>query len=190
MSDAVYSGIVSDLKPVIQEFPANSNTFMILEKLPTCWIEFDRHQPDSGLKFARLNINEDFGLWGRGRIFNHQAELRWEQTTAGFQVVYIGSSNKFTGLGVDSALSMAETDQKEVAYYLWGQQMSKEQLEDIHWDTAAADIFVELQTPCLLRYPVEAGAGVGSRLKLQVVEYYNQPTGQLVIYRMKGVEAA
>lgn len=188
MSEAVYSGTVSDLKPVIQVFPIDGDTLMILEELPDHWIEVEYHQPDSGLKFARFDAQEDFETWGRGRIFNPTAELRWEKTEAGFQVVYIGPPGELPGLTADDTLKLGETDQAEAGYYLWGQRMSEGQLKDIGWDPTATNIFVELQTPRLLRYPVQVQAG--SRLRLQVVEYYNRQTNQVVFYRMKGVEAA
>jgi len=189
MSEAVYSGTISFIKPLIQTFPVTSDTLMILEKLPAGWIEFERHQPDSGLKFTRFNEDEDFSVWGRGRIFNQTAELRWEQTGSGFQVVYIGPPIALSELTADATFNLADVDKRETCYYLWGQRMSKDQLKDINWpDQAATDIFVELQTPRVLRYPVETG--VVGRLKLQVMEYYTQQTGHLLMYRFKGVEAA
>ena len=189
MSEVVYSGTVSTLLPLIQSFPVDDNTLMILEEVPNHWIEVNPHQPDSGLKFVRFDEQENFETWGRGRIFNQTAELRWEKNKSDFQVVYIGLPVALPNLTDDDTLNLVEMEQKETGYYLWGQRMSEKQLQDIGWEnTAAANIFVELQTPRILHYPVQVQPG--SRLKLKVVEYYSTQTGQLVLYRMKGVSAA
>ena len=83
MSEVVYSGTVSILLPLIQSFPVDDNTFMILEEVPDHWIEVNPYQPDSGLKFVRFDEQESFETWGRGRIFNQAAELRWEKNKSG-----------------------------------------------------------------------------------------------------------
>ncbi|RMG96648.1 MAG: hypothetical protein D6706_09910 [Chloroflexi bacterium] len=189
MSEVVYSGTVSALLPLIQTFPADGDTLMILEEVPDHWIEVAPHQPDSGLKFVRFDDRENFEGWGRGRIFNQTAELRWEKNEAGFQVVYIGPPVTLPGLTSDDTLNLAQMEQKETGYYLWGQRMSQKQLQDIGWENPAdTDIFIELQTPRVLRYPVQDQPG--NRLKLNVIEYYSPQTGQLALYRMKGVETA
>ncbi len=190
MSEVVYVGTVSNVTPVAHAFPVNDNTFMILEKLPTEWInDADRNSPDKGLIFAGFDSSKQFDDWGRGRIFNQTAELRWEQTTSDFQAVYIGPPVELPGLIADDTLNLAEAKQRESGYYLWGQRMSTNQLEDMNWvDTTATDIYVELKTPRVLRYPVQAE--VSSRLKLQMVEYYDEQTDRLLMYRLKGVETA
>jgi len=188
MSEIVYYGTVSDIEPIIQTFPADVKTFMILERIPTGWIDFNYYDPHSGLKFTQFNDDENFNEWGRGRIFNQRAELRWEQTKAGFQMVYVGASVEMPDLIADDTINLTNTEKKEGdSYYLWGQRMSKEQLEDMRWDPTATNVFVELQTPRVLRYPVQAK--VRGRLKLQVVEYFEPNTGQLLAYRFQGVEA-
>lgn len=189
MNEVIYLGTVSTVSPVVQAFPVDDDTLMILEKLPVNWIdEKDRTPPDSGLVFKTFDVQEDFETWGQGRIFNPTAELRWEKNGVGFHVVYIGPPGALPGLTVDDTIKPEETDRIEAGYYLWGQRMSKGQLEDIGWDPTATDIFVELKTPRLLHYPAQVRAG--SRLKLQVTEYYDRQTGQLMLYRLKGVEAA
>ena len=73
-----------------------------------------------------------------------------------------------------------------MGYYLWGERMTAGTLKLID-QPDAENLFLELQIPRLLSYPV-SNQHDKSRVKLSARHYLNSETGTLEFYRFRHLE--
>jgi hypothetical protein len=182
MEEAVQTARLDSLQPVIAHLPVTETTRMLLEQVPTTWLDAEERR--QGIRLERFDPATDFDAWTRGRIFDAGFELRWERSDGAFQAVYCGLPEMtlpdFQAVDLGAGVQPSEADP---GYYLWGRKVQE---EDLHQIGAAAGslVFVELQVPRLLHYPV---APTAQRVQLRVQEY-RDPSGALVYYRWRGLE--
>ena len=127
--------------------------------------------------------SKNIETWERGRIFHKKFELRWEKQDNVFVIVYIGEP---TALPMLHTKSLSEYNIQDEAYYLWGKRMSADDLESMK-QPKTIKVFLELQIPRLLSYPVSNQDGK-DRVKISARHYLNSETGDLEFYRFRHLE--
>lgn len=183
MTEQIYWGTTGKLHQIIQALECSDESLMLLERVPCFFLSDDERQ--DGICLRKYNARENFEAWERGRIFNDDFELRWEKQDQVFVVVYIGKPKDLPMLGTDTkSLSGFKTYNDD--YYLWGEKLSEDRLKLIEQPTAIS-LFLELQVPRLLHYPV-SNQNEKSRVKLSARHYLNSETGALEFYRFRHLE--
>ena len=182
MSEVIYYGVETDLNALISRVDWSADTLMILEKVPAEWL--DEEKRADGIRFKPFNAGERFTEWQVGWVFNARGELRWRAMENGrFQVVYIGTDIGLSGL---KSMEVNWESSEPVAYFLWGEKVTSDTLSLL--EQKATNLFLELQVPRLLRYPISSNRDKRFRLKLNVVEYRDKNTKQIRLYRFHSVE--
>lgn len=183
MAESIYWARSEKVADAIVTLPVTDTTVMLLEELPTTWLS--EEERENGLRLEYFDPSIDFNIWGCGRIFDDTFEMRWERMDGAFQIVYCGPEITLPGFErvseVDLSVCIAETRR----YFLWGKKVREQDLEIIG-RPSDEQLFIELQIPRLLHYPVAVSA---QRVRLQVCEYWDS-AGTLVYYRFQGLEAS
>ncbi len=184
MSESIYWAKLTDLQATIQVLPNREDSLMILERLPLTWL--DKRTCQYGVRFEKFQPNESFNQWERGRIFNTEAEFRWEKVANIFQTVYVGAETTMLPAEFrrEESLDLSNAICKTQSYFLWGERLTPEKLEIIK-QPKHEQLYLELQIGRLLRYPV---AKQGQRVQLHVMEYFEPQTQQRLYYRFQGVK--
>ena len=131
-----------------------------------------------------MRLSEKFNAWEQGRIFHNNFELRWERNRGDiFSFIYIGESKVFPMV---ETKSLSDFEVQDESYYLWGEKMTSVTLKQLN-QPKATNLFLELQIPRLLRYPVSNRSGK-FRVKLSVRHYLHRETGMLEFYRFCRLE--
>lgn len=175
------SGVVKDIFMLIEEINWSLNKcYMILERVPKSWLDKDQE----GIFFQKFNYNSPFSTFEKGRIFDCDRELRWEITESGkFWVVYAGKDI------ILSELNPIPTEYLETStstYLLWGKKVTSEILKQLGRNEK--NLFIEIQIPRILQYPVESEANKKTRVELKALEYIDKKTGRVVFSRFYGLE--
>lgn len=181
MTEVIYWARLERLTEAVTALPITDETLMLLERVPVTWLEDEERI--NGLRLEPFDPTTDFNLWERGRIFNPTFELRWEQVDGSFQAIYCGQEVNLPGFQPAEEVDLSVLSSKIRSYFLWGTRVKEDDLELIGLPTST-QVFVELQVPRLLRYPVSPQA---KRIKLQVCEY-RDTTGVLVYHRFQKLE--
>ena len=171
-----------NLLPILEKLDSPAEALMMLERVPNTFLPDSERE--SGICLRKYNASENFDDWERGRIFHKNFELRWEKQEEGFVVVYIGEPKALPLMTNPKLLSDFEV--QDESYYLWGERVSADDLKTIN-QPETANVFLELQIPRLLHYPVSNRNGK-SRVKLSARHYLNLKTGTLEFYRFLGLE--
>lgn len=180
MEEALLWAQPKDLRTVIGRLPMTETTLMLLERMPTTWLDEDERR--SGLRLEPVDPALDFNQWERGRIFDDTFELRWERSDGAFQTVYCGRGDVELSEFEPAAGELGGSRAEDHCYFLWGTRVQEQDLALIG-EPPGSTVFVELQVPRLLHYPVDATA---QRAMLCVREY-RDPSGALIYYRWRGL---
>ncbi len=181
MTDQICWGTAENLLPIVQALDCPPELLMILERVPNVFLSDDEKK--IGICLQKYDASENLEAWERGRIFHRNFELRWEKQGSVFVIGYIGEP---TELPMPHIKSLSEFDIQDETYYLWGERMSADNLKAID-QPEATNLFLELQIPRLLFYPV-SNQGGKSRVKISVRHYLNSETGALEFYRFRHLE--
>ena len=181
MTEHICWGTAANLLPIVQALDCPSESLMILERMPCAFLSDDERE--KGICLRKYDASENFEDWEHGRIFHNDFELRWEKQGEAFVVVYIGEP-KVLPMSDTKLLSDFETQDDD--YYLWGQKMTADDLKRIE-QPETANLFLELQIPRLLRYPV-SNRNEKFRVKLSARHYLNPETRALEFYRFRHLE--
>ena len=181
MTEQLCWGTTRDLIKIVSELTYPPETLMILERVPTSFLS-DAERKNS-ICLRKYNPDENFETWERGRIFHNDFELRWEKHNADFVIVYIGESKTLT---LPHIKLLSGVESHDVSYYLWGERMTADTLKSID-QPDAENLFLELQIPRLLSYPV-SNQQDKLRVKLSARHYLNSETGTLEFYRFRYLE--
>jgi hypothetical protein len=197
MTEICYAGQIdlARIKQLIVDCHFAQNALLLAEQIPSRVIRNAKERHDL-LRFTSFNkdrLDEEtpaLSDYTSGRIFQEDAELRWERQGNKMHVVYIGPQERSSVLE-DYDLQEMQNLQKlkkslEPTYcYLFGEKLRPSDLEKIGPGAQAGD-FAELRIPRLLRYPVPQD---GKRyVRLAVCEYINEETGQVELFRFQGLE--
>ena len=181
MTEHIYWHRAETLNSIVQSLNCPAESLMMLERLPTTFL--DDADRENGICLRKFDTDENFDAWERGRIFHEDFELHWEKESGEFTVVYIG---KQIDLPTFTEEVREEMESQVVDYYLWGEKVMKDQLRLIG-QPETENLFLELQIPRLLRYPVP-NQDKKTRIKLSVRHYLNAETGTLEFYRFLDLE--
>ncbi len=184
MSDIIQWARLDDPSPAVAALDWPDASYMYLERVPATWlVEAERQD---GLRLEKLAA-APFQEWERGRVFCQAFELRWEKLDGAFQIVYVGPDTALPGF-TPAALDLSHAKLEPHAYFMWGSRVPVDRLDEVGAQAQPGlELFIEFQTPRLLRYPVPSQAG---RVKLQVVEYHDPASGCRLYYRFCGLEEA
>ena len=181
MTEQFCWGRTGNLLPIVQALDCPPESLVMLERVP---INFLSHgERENGVCLREYDANENFEIWERGRIFYNDFELRWEKQDGDFDIVYIGQPKKLLMLDTKP---LSELETQDNSYYLWGEKITGDTLKKIG-QPKAANLFLELQIPRLLSYPV-SNRNEKFRVKLITRHYLNSKTGALEFYRFRHLE--
>ena len=168
---------LTSIAEVVRTLAWSEETHMYLERVPHAWV--DDQEREQGIRLEHYDNATVFDSWQRGRIFNADQEIKWEQTGEQFHGVYCGDTppKGFT------PIPLGADHQRVQAYYLWGQRVKDSDYEKLGISTEIS-AYVELQIPRILRYPV---ATQPERVKVAICEFY-APDGQLCYARWCGLQ--
>ena len=181
MTEQICWGTTEKLLPIVQALECPSESLMMLERVPSTFLSDDERK--KGICLRKYDASENFEAWEHGRIFHNDFELRWEKQGGAFVVVYIGEPKALPMLDTRPLLDFETQDD---SYYLWGEKMTADILEIID-QQETTNLFLELQIPRLLHYPV-SNRNERSRVKLSARHYLNSETGALEFYRFRHLE--
>ncbi len=181
MKEQISWGMTDNLLPIMKKLDCPPESLAMLERVPKTFFSDD--ECAQGICVRTYDAHEDFETWEHGRIFHKNFELQWEKQDAVFSVVYIG---KEKALPIHHTASLSDFEIRDESYYLWGEKMAADTLEKIG-QPKATSLFLELQIPRLLHYPVSNQDGK-LRVKLSARHYLNAKTGVLEFYRFRFLE--
>jgi hypothetical protein len=196
MTEKLYTGkIAIDVFPtLIANCHFSADARVLAEQLPGYVIDpiserrdllrFIRFEPDKPEQISSL------ASYTSGRIFQKDAELRWEKQGAMMRIVYLGAEEYISmphayGLQENQELSKLTPQKESKYYYLFGERLKKGDVSKMG-KTASQEDFAQVRIPRLLRYPVGQG---GRYVRLGVCEYIDTTTGRTVLFRFQSLEA-
>ena len=172
MHDVILQGTIDDLRRLLSELDVSTRAWMLLERRDD-WFQKEGQEK---IIFATFSREVEAEKWDQGCIFDYDSQLRWQRTNGEYRVTFSGTKPLISVLQA-ADLSLADCEAKEVRYLLWGKKLDNPEEYGIRSDSP---VFLELQIPRLLTYPVSAKA---NRVWLCVREYYSRQTGLLVHFR-------
>lgn len=184
MTEQICWGSSEKLLPILHALDCPSESLMMLERLPNAFLSDD--QQKNGICLQNYDASENIETYERGRIFHNKFELRWEKQVGVFVIVYIGETIE---LPIPHNIkSLSDFVIQNEKYYLWGEKMPAAALKLMN-QPEAINVFLEIQIPRLLHYPVLNQTGK-KRVKISVRHYLNPETGDLEFYRFRHLEVA
>lgn len=190
MEDTLYSSdSVENITTLIAECKFPQDAYVLVEMLPQHII--DKQDRQSLLCFARLSDGVDLARYTSGRVFDKDAELRWEKIDESkYHVDYLGRKREIQGLQKNE-MDQQELDNLERAketnnYYLFGELLNAEKLANMGIQPEEG-YYAEVRIPRLLHYPAPAGA---RRVQLKVLEYLDRDTYEVKLFRFLDLKAA
>lgn len=176
MNDVILHGFVDDIEQLLHEFSFPNESWMLLER------EDDWYQKEGQEKivFDSFLLQPDIGDWAKGRVFCRNGEVRWYQSNKGYQVVFTGEKGNSSLVPAD--IKLTDCKIQETKYLLWGEKLDNPTEYGIEADRS---IFMEMQIPRLLSYPVSDDA---DRVWLCAREFISKKTGLLVHSRWSDVK--
>jgi hypothetical protein len=182
-TELLYSGMVDDIKTLIDECHIPDGTFFLGEQLPLHFV-VTPEQRQNLLLFVPYTTNLPVARYMSGRVFHHDFELRWEKEDDKLRVVYLGIAEHCPqSLTLVQNISM----QPSKYYYLFGERIRPEDLQKIGKPVREGD-FAEVRIPRLLRYPPVASNA--RRVQIIVCESIDEQTGQVEQYRFQGIKGS
>ena len=181
MTEQICWGTAENVRPIVNTLDCPSESLMMLERIPNAFLSDDEQK--NGICLQVYNVSENLEAWERGRIFHNNFELRWEKQDCVFVIVYIGEPTELPMLHTES---LSEFEPQDETYYLWGERMSADTFKAID-QPEATNLFLELQIPRLLLYPVKSRGGK-LRVKISARHYLNSETSHLEFCRFLHLE--
>ncbi len=194
----------ADLANLIATCEFGPKALFLVERLPAHVVR-PQERLDL-LRFAPFDPDDDsirFAEYTSGRIFQPDAELRWERDGQQLHVVYMGPERSLPGLQNVAWLAQEQRQasiwrlnkedktqkllkKRDSHYYLFGERLSLQELERIGRPAQPGD-FAELRIPRLLRYPKQEHEK--RRVRLVVAEFVDDQTGIVELFRFQQLEA-
>jgi len=203
------SGSVDDIDSLITAYQFPPSALFLGETQPQHVISNDGRQ--NLLRFVHFGTHIDFASYTTGRIFHPDFELRWEQSGVKretYQVVYLGAERSTPNLQFDRYLleckEHAENEHKKVDdkkeedkyecfrlnrsnYYLFGTRLDGAVARKAD-ERDRVVVFAEARIPRPLYYPDLPSPA--ERVQLEVREYCDRESGQVMWFRFAGLKAA
>lgn len=189
MEEMLYAGemTVRDFHGLVADCGFPSTAFVLIERLPKQVITSAKKRHNL-LRFTHFDLSIPFTDYTSGRIFDEQAELRWERQGSSMQVVYLGSKWREQVLLNYSLQESHELDRLRPPYekmiFLFGERIAIEDLEKMG-GTARPGDFADVRIPRLLHYPVPQDEQRYVRL---VVREYCDEQNRVVLFRFQDLK--
>ena len=184
MAESIVTLSHSNVSDIVAQIGFSGSAFLILETLEKADV-----RPVLGMStyviVDTLKSGWNLNNYPAGRVFHRRGELKWQREGSRFHLVYIGLQPP-QKLSLDALKPLPAYRDKYV--YLWGKKVEKQQLRNEMGFNQNVEIFVELQIPQYLKYPVIPQKKEG-RVQIQIREFYNK-TGQLEYYRFVDIVEA
>lgn len=189
MEEVLYAGqmIVGDFPRLVADCGFPSTAFVLIERLPEQVITSAKERHDL-LRFTYFDPGIPFADYTSGRIFDEQAELRWEKQGTSMQVVYLGSKGREQvllnyRLQESHELSrLSPLGEKKI--FLFGERIATGDLNKMGGAASPGD-FAEVRIPRLLHYPVPQDKQRYVRL---VVREYCDEQNRIVLFRFQDLK--
>ena len=189
MEEALYVGeiTVDDFPQFVIDCGFSHHAYALIEQLPARVITRAKERQDL-LRFTHFDPAIPFAAYTSGRVFDNQAELRWEKQGNMMQVVYLGTNERAEVLlryklqKKDELTELKPPDEKK--YVLFGERLRSEDLEKIGPAAQSGD-FAEVRIPRILRYPVPQNEQRYARLTVR--EYLDEQS-RVVLFRFQNLE--
>jgi hypothetical protein len=189
MEEVLYAGsiTVGDFPRLIADCGFSSTAFALIARLPERVITRARERHDL-VRFTYFDRSIPFTDYTSGRIFDEQAELRWEKQGNSMQVVYLGSKGReqiLLNYGLRESHELVKlnpTGEKKI--FLFGERIAPEDAEKMG-GTASPGDFAEVRIPRLLHYPVSQDKQRYVRL---VVREYCDEQNRVVLFRFQDLK--
>lgn len=190
MEEALYAGevTVNDFPQFVIDCGFSHHAYALVEQLPA-WVIIRAGERQDLLRFAHFDPTIPFAAYTSGRVFDNQAELRWEKQGNMMQVVYLGTKERAGVLlryklqKKDELAALKPTDEKK--YVLFGERIRSDDLEKIGPAAEPGD-FAEVRIPRILRYPVPQNEQRYARL---TVREYLDERSRVVLFRFQNLES-
>jgi len=188
MEEALYAGpvTVKDFPQFVKDCEFSDDAYVLVEQLPARVIT--RGERERLLRFESFDPAFPFEDYTSGRVFDKQAELRWEKRGDVMQVVYLGTNERAevqlryklnNKKGELAALKLAG----ERNYVLFGERLRSDDLPKIGPAAQTGD-FAEVRIPRILRYPVPQDEQPYARL---TVREYLDEQNRVVLFRFQNL---
>lgn len=189
MEEVLYAGemTVRDFPGLVADCGFPSTAFVLIERLPEQVITSAKERHDL-LRFTNFDQSIRFTDYTSGRIFDEQAELRWERQGSSMQVVYLGSKGREQVLLNHRLEKSHELDRlkppDEKMIFLFGERIATEDLKKMGRAASQGD-FAEVRIPRLLHYPVRQDEQ--RYVRLVVREYYDEQN-RVALFRFQDLK--
>lgn len=190
MEEALYAGqvTVNDFPQFVTDCGFSHHAYALVEQLPA-WVITRANGRQDLLRFIHFDPAIPFVAYTSGRVFDNQAELRWEKQGNMMQVVYLGTKERAEVLlryklqKKDELAALNPADEKK--YVLFGERLRPEDLKKIGQAAQTGD-FAEVRIPRILRYPVPQDEQRYARL---TVREYLDEQNRVVLFRFQNLES-
>lgn len=145
-----------------------------------------RWQKESDTQYHVVYFGPEREIAGLTRLYELHTE---KEGTHYHQVIYVGPERKISRVGRDEQKSQNieryKVDTKR--YYLFGEHLEAPQLQNMKIKPTedSRSYYATVRIPRLLLYPRQSGA---RRLQLQVLEYLDEATGRVRLFRFQRLE--
>lgn len=168
MNDVILQGFVDDIGQLLQEFSFPGESWMLLKREDD-WFQREGQEK---IVFDAFQQEPDIWEWAKGCVFCRNGEIRWCKANVGYQVVFTGKECISSLKPAD--INLTDCEIQETKYLLWGKKLDSPEEYGIE---SGGSVFLEMQIPRLLTYPVPDDADM---VWLYVREFTSRKTGLLV----------
>ncbi len=196
MAEILYTGSikVDELPSLAAACRFSSHALLLAEHMPDRVISHPEERK-ALLQIIRFPTDITFARYTSGRIFQEDAELRWEKQADKMHVVYLGPQ-EYRSVLRDYKLQESQTQKRPTLdtlkrrgeptyHYLFGKRLKMDDLDKIGPRAQVGD-FAQVRIPHFLRYPVPSDGKPYVCLKVR--EYIDEETGQVALFRFQGLE--
>lgn len=165
------------------DFDGASTPYYLVETMDTRYARSVLRMPTYVI-MDRLTPDIDFTVYPTGRVFDRSGEVKWQKSDDAFQIVYLGERlNSYAGALECRELAEPHYHRREPdnTLFLWGRKISPDRIRmELGFEPPEDNIFLELQIPQYLKYPVEANDLERAQL---VVREWDTASGEPGYYR-------
>jgi hypothetical protein len=197
--EILYHGPVDNIAALIAAFNF-TEAFVLLESIPQHVVAVENRQ--NLLRFVFLSDIpklDELENYTSGRVFDEDFELRWERVSGKTLGVFLGKKEVYERAqkGTSEWKSSGDTlktlaPQPPCCYYLFGQLLADDDREQMGLPVLVKEeYYAEARIPRLLPYPIKPDNPKKKlRVQLDVIEYTDNGTGQVKLFRFSGLRPA
>jgi hypothetical protein len=204
MADMVYTSSNNDIDALVAACQFSPDAYVLVEQFPDHVVTGSQKRQNLLLficlkdlkteRYQNIRLND----YTSGRVFDEDAEIRWERTEQAeqqdgtFHVVYVGPEREQSPIKQDDSEDKMPGEKlgepHDTYYYLFGELLDTDDIKAVGSPAEEGD-YAQLRIPRLLRYPRLPDGQTPRRLKLTVCEYVDNDTGKVRLFRFNGLQA-